>query len=523
MPKLEQEALVLIVGAGPTGLVLALRLRKHGIAFRIIDNDPGPGFASRAIALHARTLEFYHQIGLADEIVARGIKMDHIHLRKDNATLADIDLAKMGRGMSPYPFMLNFPQDVHEQFLVEQLKLQGVEVDWNTSLSDFTQDGDNVHVTLLKDGMSETASFKYVCGCDGARSRVRQVLDLQFPGGTYENLFYVADVKSQPNTKLNPNDGVLKIESHDFAMIMPVRVSGSHRLVGILPAEFSTKQNLDFSDLQPRIEKMLDIKVSEVNWFSTYHVHHRVAAKFRVGRCFIAGDAGHIHSPAGGQGMNTGIGDAVNLSWKIAAVLKGEASESILDTYETERISFARKLVSTTDTAFESLVSQKFTATFLRNWIIPYVMPTLSKTVFFKRLAFKIVSQIRISYRDSALSEGNAGHLRGGDRLPWVPIGTSDNFAPLQSLGWQIHVYGAMDQAIKPIAENLGIQVNCFEWTDDTKRAGLTKDGAYLIRPDGHIAIVFNQSNSGMLQDYASKHGLRFSKLRAFNTKEIAA
>jgi 2-polyprenyl-6-methoxyphenol hydroxylase-like FAD-dependent oxidoreductase len=520
MAKAKRETPVLIVGAGPTGLVLALRLHIHGIGFRIIDNDAGPGVASRAIALHARTLEFYNQIGLADEIVARGIKMDHIQLRKDNATLADINLADMGRGLSPYPFMLNFPQDVHEQFLVEQLKHQGVEVEWNTSLSDFKHDSTNVEAKLLKGSGLETAEFQYICGCDGARSRVRQVLDLQFPGGTYESMFYVADIKSQSNSKLHPNDGVLKLESHDFAMIMPVRETGSHRIVGILPTDFNERPNVEFSDLQPRIEKMLDIKINELNWFSTYHVHHRVAEKFRVGRCFIAGDAGHIHSPAGGQGMNTGIGDAVNLSWKIAAVLKGEAGETILDTYETERIGFARKLVSTTDTAFETLVSQSFTATFLRNWIIPYIVPPLTRTALFRKIAFKIVSQIRISYRGSAMSGSSSGALRGGDRLPWIPHGATDNFASLQSLKWQIHVYGEASQTLQETARTLGVEINVFEWTENAKAAGVIKGLAYLLRPDGHIAVT--SSDGKVISQYFVTRNIKFPKPNLIRLNGVA-
>jgi 2-polyprenyl-6-methoxyphenol hydroxylase-like FAD-dependent oxidoreductase len=138
--------------------------------------------------------------------------------------------------------------------------------------------------------------------------------------------------------------------------MFPVRSSGMRRLIGLVPSELSRSEDLGFEDIRTYVEPLFDIKVTQVNWFSTYRVHHRVADKFRVGRAFLVGDAGHIHSPAGGQGMNTGIGDAVNLGWKIAHLLQNRADAALLDTYEPERIGSARSLVSTTDRAFTGLV-----------------------------------------------------------------------------------------------------------------------------------------------------------------------
>jgi 2-polyprenyl-6-methoxyphenol hydroxylase-like FAD-dependent oxidoreductase len=158
--------------------------------------------------------------------------------------------------------------------------------------------------------------------------------------------------------------------------MLPVRSRGMQRLIGILPDDASA--DAGFEAVRPVLEPLLGIEVEQVNWFSTYRVHHRVAGQFRTNRCFIAGDAAHIHSPAGGQGMNTGIGDAINLSWKLAHVLQGRADAALLDTYEAERIVFARKLVATTDRAFKLVVSEGAGGQLLRSWLLPHVFPLLT-------------------------------------------------------------------------------------------------------------------------------------------------
>ena len=179
----------------------------------------------------------------------------------------------------------------------------------------------------------------------------------------------------------------------------------------------------------------------EVNWFSIYRVHHRVAEHFRVDRAFILGDAAHIHSPAGGQGMNTGIGDAVNLGWKLADVLHGRSSVAMLDSFEEERIVFARQLVATTDRAFTAIVRGGALGRLTREFLMPWTVALATHQRFVRHLFFRTVSQTAIHYPNSMLSEGRAGGIRGGDRLPWVAA--CDNFAALQSLDWQVHIFGA--------------------------------------------------------------------------------
>jgi len=185
---------VLIVGAGPTGLVLALRLAHHGIPFRIIEKNSGAGQASRAMAVQARTLEFYQQLGFADQVVARGIKMKAVHLREGGDEVAKFSLQEMGESLSPFPFMLCFPQDDHERFLVEKLTALGVNIEWNVELKEFAQDDEQVRAVLVKDGTEEICEAAYICGCDGAHSRVRQGLGIEFVGGTYDQIFGSSDL-----------------------------------------------------------------------------------------------------------------------------------------------------------------------------------------------------------------------------------------------------------------------------------------------------------------------------------------
>jgi 2-polyprenyl-6-methoxyphenol hydroxylase-like FAD-dependent oxidoreductase len=501
---------VLIVGAGPTGLVLAIRLARLGVGVRIVDKNSGPGQASRAMAVHARTLEFYRQMGFGDVIVNLGIKIGAIHLREHGHDIAELTLKDIGAGLSPYPFVLAFPQDDHERFLVEQLKAAGVDVEWNTELESFTQDEWGVRAVLERDGDRISCSAAYLCGCDGARSRVRESLKLDFSGGTYDHLYYVADVKTSgpPNTDLIGHLG-----ANTFALMLPVRSRGMQRLIGILPDQVNDKPNPGFEDVRPILEPLLGIQVEQVNWFSTYRVHHRVASHFRAGRCFIGGDAAHIHSPAGGQGMNTGIGDAVNLAWKLADVLHGRAAPALLDTYEAERIVFARKLVATTDRAFQLIVAQGAGGQLLRSWLVPHVFPVLTGFTAARRTLFKTLSQVQIHYPDSPLSGGRAGEIIGGDRLPWVQLADGrDNFDALQTQDWQLHVYGAATAQLAEAARSLRLPLHAYPWSETAEAAGLLEDAAYLIRPDMHVALALPRQELDSLHELIARFQLQFNK-----------
>ncbi len=502
--SLNRNTDVLVVGAGPTGLVLALWLTRLNVRVRIVDKTAEPGTTSRAIALQARTLELYRQVGLADAVVEGGRKAGAANLWVAGKQVARAVLGDMGKGLSPFPYALIFPQDEHERLLIDRLAGGGVEVERQTELVDFT-DTDGRVVARLKrpDGTIETCAAAYVAGCDGAHSLVRETLKIGFPGGTYAHLFYVADVEASGAT-MNGEVHVA-LDTTDFLAVFPLKDQGRARLIGTVRADAEHHhENLSWNDVSRRVIEWMRIDVERVHWFSTYHVHHRVADEFRKRRAFLLGDAAHIHSPVGGQGMNTGIGDAVNLAWKLAAVLNGRADQSLLDSYEPERIAFARRLVATTDQAFTGVTSDGPIARRVRLNVVPVVIPMIFTFAATRRFMFRTISQTAVNYRGSSLSEGRAGTVHGGDRLPWVTANANDadNFTPLTSLDWQVHVYGDAAPEIQATCAERTLPLHVFPWRPAIGRTGLRRGAAYLVRPDGYVALACPEGSGTVVASY---------------------
>ncbi|WP_407179117.1 FAD-dependent monooxygenase [Bradyrhizobium sp. STM 3562] len=493
---------VLIVGAGPTGLVLALWLAKLGVKLRIIDKTAEPGTTSRALAVQARTLELYQQLDLADAVIARGHKVPAVNLWVRGEAATRLPFENVGAGLTPYPFLHIFPQDQHERLLIERLEAFGVTVERRTELLRFTDDGRGVAARLRgSDGQEQDCEASYIAGCDGARSLVRESLGTGFPGGTYRQVFYVADVEASGpavNGELH-----VDLDEADFLAVFPLAGQGRARLIGTVRDERAERaESLKFEDVSDRAIKHLKVHVDKVNWFSTYHVHHRVTEHFRKGRAFLVGDAAHIHSPAGGQGMNTGIGDAINLAWKLAAVIAGRAPEALLDSYELERIGFARRLVATTDRVFSFATAEGRVADILRTRIAPVVFPLAVNFEVVREFLFRTVSQVMLNYREGPLSRGVAGHVHGGDRLPWVAYDGLDNFKPLARMEWQVHVYGSVGNQLSAWCGTQGLPLHVFNWREEYQAAGLARDGLYLVRPDSYVALADPQASAAVLDRY---------------------
>ena len=295
-------------------------------------------------------------------------------------------------------------------------------------------------------------------------------------------------------------------------IVFPLKQEGRARLIGTVRADVEGQHdNLSWNDVSRRVIEWMRIDVERVNWFSTYRVHHRVADRFRRGRAFLLGDAAHIHSPVGGQGMNTGIGDAVNLAWKLAAVLHARAAPSLLDSYEQERIAFARRLVATTDRAFTGVTSDTAIARWVRLDVVPRVMPRLFELAAVRRFMFRTISQTTVNYRGSSLSEGSTGAVRGGDRLPWVKANGAggDNFSPLRSLDWQVHVYGDTGPGIQAVCAGRKIPLHVFPWRSEMGETGLRRNAVYLVRPDSYVGLADSEGGVTALTSYLEARDLR--------------
>jgi len=505
---------ILIIGAGPTGLVLALWLTKLGVKVRIIDKTAEPGTTSRALGVQARTLELYRQLDLTDAVVKRGHKVPAVNLWVKGEPATRLPFERIGSDLTPYPFLHIFPQDQHERLLIDRLEAVGVSVERRTELVGFTDEGERVIARLQgSEGREETCEASYIAGCDGARSTVRETIGTGFPGGSYRQLFYVADVEAAGRAL----DGELHVDldEADFLAVFPLAGTGRARLIGTVRDERADRADtLTFHDVSDRAIKHLKVDVRKVNWFSTYHVHHRVTEHFRKGRAFLLGDAAHIHSPAGGQGMNTGIGDAINLAWKLAAVLAGHAPDKLLDSYEAERIGFARRLVATTDRVFSFVTAEGRIADIIRTRIALVVLPAAMAFEAAREYLFRTVSQITLNYRGGPLSAGAAGHVHGGDRLPWVPNDGKDNFEPLATMTWQVHVYGLASSELAAWCASHDVPLHVFDWRSEHEAAGLARDAIYLLRPDSYVALADPSGAPAALERYRAEHRITLSASR---------
>lgn len=520
---------VLIIGAGPTGLVLALWLHRQGVSFRIIDQAAGPAPNSRALVIHARILELYRQLDLADEVLAAGYKLPATNVWVDGQHRAHIPLQDVASELTPYPYLLNLPQDQHERLLEKRLNSLGVFVERRTKLQNFVDDGSEVTATLIReeDGREMTHKAAYIVGCDGAHSQVRHGIGAKYEGDTYVPLFYIADIEANAHeSPLFNGEAHLTFVDDTFNLVLPYNESGHVRLVGTtIPKNNGEHEDIDmsaphppvtFEDVLPDIQKATRLEITKFNWFSPYRSHHRVADKFRAGRAFLVGDAAHIHSPVGGQGMNTGIMDAINLAWKLTTAIKHnampeDAKNKLLDTYEAERRSFALTVVGVTDHGFTALTSSGWMAHFVRAWVIPYLAPVITKFQSARMEIFRRGSQLVCTYRGSPLSQPAAGNgvVQPGDRLPWVKTEQSDNFSTLHDICWQIHIYGEQRPGLAEWCQGKNIQLTVFDWDDRHGKVGLHKDTAYLLRPDQYIAGIFDgETIESDLDVFLSAQGL---------------
>lgn len=508
------ETDVLIVGAGPTGLALACQLIRHGVDFVIIDAKDATTPFSRAIGVQARTLEIYEQIGLADKLIALGKPAEKVRMIAGGEVRGEAVLKDIGAGMSAYPFMLVVEQGKHEKLLYDHIREHGHDVNWGQHLTKFTQDDSGVTATVAKaNGSEHTIKCKYLVGCDGAKSLVRHELGLTFEGDTVDRLFYVADVQIDWDL---PHDALqVCLAAHTITAFFPMVGDNRYRIVGTFPDGHDANEgDILFEEIERQIEAdtELNLDISHVNWFSVYRVHSRAVNAFSKGRCFVAGDAAHIHTPAGGQGMNTGIQDGYNLAWKLALACKAKAGDKLLATYNEERLPNARRLLKTTDRLFEFGASDEWFISFVRTHIFPHVLGLALSFDAVKKAIFPLVSQIGISYRESSLSDDHAGfRVQAGDRMPWFENDGCSIYDRLREPKFHLLLFLDGKTEVPPLPNELmkewsGLaDTSIIPFDDKVKEAFGTNEPFFvLLRPDNYIGLISAELSPDLIVKYLS-------------------
>lgn len=485
---------VLITGAGPTGLTLAIELARRNINIRIIDRSPEYPVGSRAKGLQPRSLEIMADLEVAEELIAAG-STDVIFRRFNrNELLGDIKPEIFTRRDTRYSKGVLLPQWKVEDVLRAKLRLLGIEVEWGTELIDFSQSGTVVNAILKSQHGEETVNCAYMIGCDGGKSKVRKALGIKFEGETYEEeRAFVGDVEVDGLTPdawhiwMHPQMGF------GFSLC-PFACTTSWQLqtMALPDAEGQlTEPDLEtFSRLFAERTGMEGVTLKNATWASLYRVNIRMADRFRSGRVFIAGDAAHVHSIAGGLGMNTGIQDAYNLGWKLAHVLNQQADERLLDTYEEERLPIA---------AWTLNISSE------RHRVVAEAIKK-SGDGGLHNIATKDTTQLNLNYRYSSLSS-NANDVQtgvqAGDRAP-------DSLLPDGS--WLSDVYrgthftvlrSGSDRSNEIWPASFGDKIREFSLPDDISLLFGTARANYVVRPDGYIGLISDDDEA--VYNYLSK------------------
>lgn len=479
------EADVLVVGAGPTGLMAALVLARRGLRAEVIDSKAGPTRESRAIVVQARSMEIYDQLGLAEQVLDGANPALGLQLRPTTDRGA-VDFARVQAGWTSYPGAQIFEQSRTEQMLSSSLAAEGHPVRWGHRLVALREGADeadeSVDARVAGPGGPSRIRARWCIGADGASSTVRRLLGLPFEGVTDDATFCVADlhgVAGMPDDRLSARFG-----EESFAILFPLGPGGHARLICLSPT-----RSPDQGEVLAAARADLGLTWTDVDWFSAYRVHHRLASCFRWGPTFLAGDAAHVHSPLGGQGMNTGLQDSHHLANLLADVARGHLTPAALDRYERERLPVARKLIDVTDRAFGVVARPGRGVALLRRGFsgaFAGLAPAALASPLGRRLG-GLLGQYRIRYH--VVPKGQrpprwAADPAVGLRLP----PTAENRGSLRSLAWQLHTYGHGGGADRPLVP---------DWVEGPLAFGadvrgrLRSDRLYLVRPDGFVAASF--------------------------------
>jgi 2-polyprenyl-6-methoxyphenol hydroxylase-like FAD-dependent oxidoreductase len=526
MTKIDSTIDVLISGAGPAGLMMACQLALHNISFRIIDKKTSPVMHSGALIVHARTLEILDQIGIAQKAIKAGIIAQTINIRFNQPKNYALDVGDLGNGLTRFPFLLMIEQWQTENLLIGFLKDHGHSVENNTSLVNFTPEKELVSSEIQHpDGTIEIVKSKFLIGADGNNSFVRTKLNIPFPGKTHLARLFITDCEAQ--LPFRTNEIFFSFATTHTAGFFPLP-EHRRRVDGLIPV-IQKMEQVGFDDVTNFFGSDIHsgIKLQNPQWFSVFRSHSRCAQTYRQNRCFLVGDAAHVHSPVGAQGMNTGLQDAHNLAWKLAFYIRGKASESILGSYQEERRPLALTIIRSTDFAYSFMTSNSMLVRFLRLKLAPVLLPFfLRKFKNSNRLRNRIftsISGIGIKYNsgifiDSEHSVNFPAHApKPGERLPQLVYemggGICSIYDGLDSKTFHLIVFGKqiLPEPFRLVLDKFSeiISVKYIPYEPGTqhlfKSFGLENEGCYLIRPDLYIAWRSRDLNAASFGNYLQR------------------
>jgi 3-(3-hydroxy-phenyl)propionate hydroxylase len=442
---------VLVIGAGPVGLTLAGELQRHGVAVRLVEKREAPQPHPNAAIVHVRTLEILSAMGAVDGFLREGFPFPGFHLRAFGRRLGFIDTAGVD---SPFPQPRTLGQHITERLLREHLARLGGAIEWNVEALALEQDGLETRVRLkhaADGGREEIASASWVVGCEGSHSITRESAGIPFSGQRYAGREFL-QMDAYVNWNHPHGFGYQFINAEQLVLFFPYNDQGLYRIICARPdRDPQNQQPPTLDEMTAIIHDVADpcAEVRDAQWFNRFRTGYRLAARFRENRAFLAGDAGHVHIPIGGQGMNYGMHDAFNLAWKLAAVIKGEARPALLDTYSAERHPVDEALVRGTDRAFHLLMGAPAASARIMRLAGPLA---LSLQPLQKRIR-DVLAEMNVAYPASPLSEDHGGSSgpTAGDRAPdaivvSLPEGrTTSLFQVLHGTRWTLLLFAGLD------------------------------------------------------------------------------
>ena len=469
---------VLIVGAGPVGLFLANECARRGLRYRIVETNATQSQHSKALAIFPRTLEIFDMANLVGPFLDAANRVTSVAIIAGEHKLAHMSFTPEE---TPYSFVAMVPQDVTEKLLHGELQRRGGHVEYLTTFVSAVQHDDAVTATIEHEGERSEINAAFVVGCDGAHSAVRHLLNLPFEGAMYEALFMLADI--QTNQTLPADELQLCPHAVGPVAIFPMSAT-RRRIVAMINNKEGDAPSLEMVRRILRDRAPKGLEAQALNWSSYFQIHHRQVAKLRVGRMFVAGDAAHIHSPFGGQGMNTGLQDVWNLAWKLDLAVHGHASDELLESYTAERRPVIKSVIETTDFLTRTLGTPNKLAQALRNTVIPMV----SRLAPFQHAFVERLSELGIAYSGSPVVEG-AGKRYFGDSVRGGKL--LHRFVLM--LG------GDADQSVQAAAKQLADSISDVVELKLDGGKGIT-----LLRPDGYIAYSAHLADQSTLDSVRS-------------------